>query len=155
MDELVAVVPPGDEPRAAAALAGLGAGRAWWRAARSAPTRSGTASRRSTAARWCWSTTRPGPSPRPELVRRVAEAAARDGAALAAQPVTDTVKRAAGERSEGQPRVAATLDRRELWLAQTPQGFRRELLLRAYAAAGPTPRRRPTSARWWSGSARR
>jgi 2-C-methyl-D-erythritol 4-phosphate cytidylyltransferase/2-C-methyl-D-erythritol 2,4-cyclodiphosphate synthase len=32
--------------------------------------------------------------------------------------------------------VAATLDRRELWLAQTPQGFRRDLLVRAYQAAG-------------------
>lgn len=38
--------------------------------------------------------------------------------------------------AEGPPRVAETLDRRTLWLAQTPQGFRRELLLRAYAAAG-------------------
>ncbi|WP_242395608.1 2-C-methyl-D-erythritol 2,4-cyclodiphosphate synthase, partial [Anaeromyxobacter oryzisoli] len=64
---------------------------------------------------------------------RVAEAAARDGAALAALPATDTVKRAAGTTP---PRVAETLDRRTLWLAQTPQGFRRELLLAAYAAAG-------------------
>jgi 2-C-methyl-D-erythritol 4-phosphate cytidylyltransferase/2-C-methyl-D-erythritol 2,4-cyclodiphosphate synthase len=70
----------------------------------------------------------------PGLVRRVAEVAARDGAALAAQRATDTVKRAAG--LEDEPRVAATLDRRELWLAQTPQGFRREILVAAYAAAG-------------------
>ncbi|HEX9049183.1 MAG TPA: 2-C-methyl-D-erythritol 2,4-cyclodiphosphate synthase, partial [Anaeromyxobacter sp.] len=70
-----------------------------------------------------------------ELAARVAEAAARDGAALAAVPVTDTVKRAA-PGGEGAPRVAGTLDRRTLWLAQTPQGFRRDLLLRAYAAAG-------------------
>jgi 2-C-methyl-D-erythritol 4-phosphate cytidylyltransferase/2-C-methyl-D-erythritol 2,4-cyclodiphosphate synthase len=32
--------------------------------------------------------------------------------------------------------VQETLDRRALWLAQTPQGFRRELLLAAYAAVG-------------------
>jgi 2-C-methyl-D-erythritol 4-phosphate cytidylyltransferase/2-C-methyl-D-erythritol 2,4-cyclodiphosphate synthase len=32
--------------------------------------------------------------------------------------------------------VAETLDRRTLWLAQTPQGFRADLLLGAYAAAG-------------------
>jgi len=64
----------------------------------------------------------------------VAEAAAAGGAALAAVPVTDTVKRAEGADA---PRVAATLDRRTLWLAQTPQGFRLDLLLRAYRAAGP------------------
>ena len=46
--------------------------------------------------------------------------------------MTDTVKRA----SPGLPVVAETLDRRTLWLAQTPQGFRRDLLLRAYQAAG-------------------
>jgi 2-C-methyl-D-erythritol 4-phosphate cytidylyltransferase/2-C-methyl-D-erythritol 2,4-cyclodiphosphate synthase len=66
-------------------------------------------------------------------VGRVGEAAARDGAALAAVAATDTVKRAG---PGAPPRVAATLDRRELWLAQTPQGFRRDLLLRAYQAAG-------------------
>jgi 2-C-methyl-D-erythritol 4-phosphate cytidylyltransferase len=57
---------------------------------------------------------------------RVAEAAARDGAALLAAPVSDTIKR---EGPEG--RVAETVDRRGLWRAQTPQGFRREV----YAAA--------------------
>ncbi|HTN53910.1 MAG TPA: 2-C-methyl-D-erythritol 2,4-cyclodiphosphate synthase, partial [Anaeromyxobacter sp.] len=67
------------------------------------------------------------------LAARVAAAAARDGAALAALPVTDTVKRAGPGEA---PRVAETLDRRALWLAQTPQGFRRELLLRAFEAAG-------------------
>jgi 2-C-methyl-D-erythritol 4-phosphate cytidylyltransferase/2-C-methyl-D-erythritol 2,4-cyclodiphosphate synthase len=63
----------------------------------------------------------------------VAEAAAVGGAALAALPITDTVKRAAGE---GDPRVAETLDRRTLWAAQTPQAFRGALLRQAYAAAG-------------------
>jgi 2-C-methyl-D-erythritol 4-phosphate cytidylyltransferase/2-C-methyl-D-erythritol 2,4-cyclodiphosphate synthase len=58
-------------------------------------------------------------------------AAAETGAALAALPATDTVKRGAGGR------VAGTLDRRELWLAQTPQGFRAPLLRRAFEAAGP------------------
>ncbi|HET6923232.1 MAG TPA: 2-C-methyl-D-erythritol 2,4-cyclodiphosphate synthase, partial [Anaeromyxobacteraceae bacterium] len=57
-------------------------------------------------------------------------AAARTGAALAALPATDTVKRARGERA------VETLDRRELWLAQTPQGFRTGVLRRALAAAG-------------------
>jgi 2-C-methyl-D-erythritol 4-phosphate cytidylyltransferase/2-C-methyl-D-erythritol 2,4-cyclodiphosphate synthase len=66
----------------------------------------------------------------PELVRAVAVAAARDGAALAAMPVIDTVKRGDGDR------VVETLDRRNLWLAQTPQGFRTSLLRRAFDAAG-------------------
>ncbi len=136
VDELVVVVPAGDEPRAVAELAGLvllprvvagGAHRA-------DSVLNGLAALEGCAVILVHDAARPFAAP--ELVRRVAEAAARDGAALAAQPVTDTVKRAAGERTEGQPRVAATLDRRELWLAQTPQGFRRELLARAYAAAG-------------------
>ncbi len=57
---------------------------------------------------------------------RVAEAAAREGAALLAVPLPDTLKREGPGR-----RVAETLDRRGLWCAQTPQGFRREV----YAAA--------------------
>jgi 2-C-methyl-D-erythritol 4-phosphate cytidylyltransferase/2-C-methyl-D-erythritol 2,4-cyclodiphosphate synthase len=65
----------------------------------------------------------------PELARRVMEATERYGAACAALPAVDTVHRAAA----GEPVVAETLDRSRLWLAQTPQGFRRELLERAHA----------------------
>jgi 2-C-methyl-D-erythritol 4-phosphate cytidylyltransferase/2-C-methyl-D-erythritol 2,4-cyclodiphosphate synthase len=133
VDELVLVVPPGDEARAVEALAGLArpgqvvAGGA----ARADSVRNGLAALSGCEVVLVHDAARPFASP--GLVGRVAEAAARDGAALAALPVTDTVKRA----GEGEPpRVAATLDRRELWLAQTPQGFRRELLLRAYLAAG-------------------
>jgi 2-C-methyl-D-erythritol 4-phosphate cytidylyltransferase/2-C-methyl-D-erythritol 2,4-cyclodiphosphate synthase len=68
----------------------------------------------------------------PALTRAVLLAAARDGAALAALPATDTVKRS----SCAGPRVAETLDRRTLWLAQTPQGFRADVLRRAFDAAG-------------------
>jgi 2-C-methyl-D-erythritol 4-phosphate cytidylyltransferase len=66
------------------------------------------------------------PLVRTEDAARVAEAAARDGAALLAAPVSDTIKR---EGPGG--RVAETVDRRGLWRAQTPQGFRRDV----YAAA--------------------
>ena len=66
----------------------------------------------------------------PSLLRRVIEAAQECGAALAALPCPDTVKRAAPDGS-----VAATLDRSALWLAQTPQIFRREILLAANALA--------------------
>jgi 2-C-methyl-D-erythritol 4-phosphate cytidylyltransferase/2-C-methyl-D-erythritol 2,4-cyclodiphosphate synthase len=135
IDQLVAVVPAGDEARAGEELTGLArevrvvAGGAQ----RADSVRNGLAALDGCAVVLVHDAARPFASP--ELARRVAEAAARDGAALAAQPATDTVKRAAG--IEPEPRVAATLDRREVWLAQTPQGFRRELLLRAYDAAGP------------------
>jgi 2-C-methyl-D-erythritol 4-phosphate cytidylyltransferase/2-C-methyl-D-erythritol 2,4-cyclodiphosphate synthase len=133
VDELVAVVPPGEEARGAEALAGLGrpARAVAGGAARADSVRSGLAAAEGCAVVLVHDAARPFASP--GLAARVAEAAARDGAALAAVPVTDTVKRGAGDAP---PRVAETLDRRTLWLAQTPQGFRRDLLLRAYDAAG-------------------
>jgi len=133
VDELVLVVPPGEEARAAQALAGLARpGRVVAGGpARADSVRNGLAALAGCGVVLVHDAARPFASP--GLVERVAEAAARDGAALAALPVTDTVKRAGlGEP----PRVASTLDRRELWLAQTPQGFRRDLLLRAFEAAG-------------------
>jgi len=48
-----------------------------------------------------------------------------DNGGLLALPVTDTVKRAARERS------VATIDRTELWRGQTPQLFRLDLLRNA------------------------
>lgn len=49
---------------------------------------------------------------------------------LLALPVADTVKRAANDEA-GTPRAAATEDRAQLWLAQTPQMFRAGLLAQA------------------------
>jgi 2-C-methyl-D-erythritol 4-phosphate cytidylyltransferase len=49
--------------------------------------------------------------------------------AILAIPVSDTVKRAAGDR------ILATEDRSQLWLAQTPQMFRAGLLLQALQRA--------------------
>jgi len=135
VDGLVAVVPPGEEGRGEEALAGLskpvqvvGGGPA-----RADSVRIGLAAAADAAVVLVHDAARPFASP--ELVSRVARAAARDGAALAALAATDTVKRA----TEGSdpPRVASTLDRTKLWLAQTPQGFRREVLIRAYELAGP------------------
>lgn len=57
------------------------------------------------------------------------EEAARTGAALVAAPARDTVKRV----TDG--RVAGTLDRSELWLAQTPQCFRLDVIREAHAVA--------------------
>jgi len=63
-----------------------------------------------------------------EVIDRVLEAAPQ--AAIAAVPVTDTIKEV-----EGDGTIAATPDRSRLWQAQTPQGFPREGLARAYARA--------------------
>jgi 2-C-methyl-D-erythritol 4-phosphate cytidylyltransferase len=52
-------------------------------------------------------------------------------AAIAAVPVTDTVKRVGGGNV-----VSETLDRRQLWAVQTPQVFRRAPLERALAVPG-------------------
>jgi len=68
----------------------------------------------------------------PELITSVIEAIEKHGAALAAIPVVDTLKRS----EEGFS--AETISRKELWRAQTPQGAKFELLKQAleYAHAG-------------------
>ncbi|MBM9604206.1 2-C-methyl-D-erythritol 4-phosphate cytidylyltransferase [Desulfopila inferna] len=66
-----------------------------------------------------------------ELIRRCRDAAAEHGAAIAAIPVKDTLKR--GDRSDS---ISATIDRSALWQAQTPQAARFPLLRRAFAEAG-------------------
>jgi 2-C-methyl-D-erythritol 4-phosphate cytidylyltransferase len=63
-----------------------------------------------------------------ELVGTIFAAAEKHGAAMLAVPVTDTIKRA-----DPQGRVQETVSRKGLWLAQTPQAFRREWLAEAYA----------------------
>jgi 2-C-methyl-D-erythritol 4-phosphate cytidylyltransferase len=65
----------------------------------------------------------------PELVARVVAAARADGAAVAALPVGETVKR--GEDGW----VRETLDRAGLWAVQTPQAFRADLLRAAHGRA--------------------
>jgi 2-C-methyl-D-erythritol 4-phosphate cytidylyltransferase len=62
----------------------------------------------------------------------IAHARAGEGA-IAALPVTDTIKEAV---AADPTRIGATVPRSRLWRAQTPQGFPRELLERAYAEAG-------------------
>ena len=64
----------------------------------------------------------------PELVRRVVEATRLHGAAIAALPVAETLKRGV----EGW--VKETVPRDGLWAIQTPQVFRREALERGLAA---------------------
>jgi 2-C-methyl-D-erythritol 4-phosphate cytidylyltransferase len=65
------------------------------------------------------------------LINAVFAEAAKSGAALLAVPVNDTLKQADAQRQ-----VQATVSRQGLWLAQTPQAFRRDWLLEAYANRG-------------------
>lgn len=65
-----------------------------------------------------------------DLIAACLDAAAVTGAAAAALPVTDTIKRA-----DPRSQVEETLDRSRLWAMQTPQVFDRELLCRAYQQA--------------------
>jgi 2-C-methyl-D-erythritol 4-phosphate cytidylyltransferase len=65
----------------------------------------------------------------PDLFDAVVAEASRHGAAIAAVPLTDTIKRVAEDL------VVSTLARDELRAAQTPQAARRELLLEALHAA--------------------
>jgi 2-C-methyl-D-erythritol 4-phosphate cytidylyltransferase/2-C-methyl-D-erythritol 2,4-cyclodiphosphate synthase len=66
----------------------------------------------------------------PDVVRQVAEAAMATGAALAAAAVRDTLKLAADDNGA---LVGRTVDRRNMWQAQTPQGFQRKILAAALA----------------------
>jgi 2-C-methyl-D-erythritol 4-phosphate cytidylyltransferase/2-C-methyl-D-erythritol 2,4-cyclodiphosphate synthase len=67
----------------------------------------------------------------PEVIDRVIAAASTTGAAIPCVPVTDTVKRADDRGAERV--VLKTVPREALWLTQTPQGFRRDVLARAVA----------------------
>lgn len=65
----------------------------------------------------------------PGLIERTLDAAIESGAAIAALPARDTVKQAAS--ADGRPFVARTIPRGEVYLAQTPQAFRRDILAAA------------------------
>jgi 2-C-methyl-D-erythritol 4-phosphate cytidylyltransferase len=64
------------------------------------------------------------------LLERVINAARLSGAAIAALPVKETIK-----RTDEQGFVAATLERRRLWSVQTPQVFRYSWIMAAYREA--------------------
>src|SRR3989449_8993473 len=65
-----------------------------------------------------------------DLIERSIEAARKGGGAIVAVPMKDTTKQAGPDRQ-----IQRTLDRNDLWLAQTPQAFRRAPLLEAYEKA--------------------
>lgn len=67
-----------------------------------------------------------------EIIRSGLASARSHGAAVAAIPVRDTIK-----RSLGQPAlIEGTVDRTGLWAAQTPQVFRASVLAEAYQRVG-------------------
>ncbi len=66
-----------------------------------------------------------------ELISRAIDAAAAHGAAIAAVRATDTVKRVA--MTARAPAIVETIPRETIYLAQTPQAFRRGVLAEAVA----------------------
>jgi len=68
-----------------------------------------------------------------DLIGRTIEAAAAHGAAIAALEAIDTVKRVGSRDAAGSRVIQETLDRDTIVLAQTPQGFRRDVLAAAVA----------------------
>jgi len=64
-----------------------------------------------------------------QLLKDTWDAACKTGASIAALPATDTVKRV------GSKLVLETLERNQIWLAQTPQVFRKDIILKAYREA--------------------
>jgi 2-C-methyl-D-erythritol 4-phosphate cytidylyltransferase len=66
-----------------------------------------------------------------EWIDRVFESAVRTGAAILAIPVAGTLKRVGANHL-----IEETVSRAGLWEAQTPQVFRRQILLDAYAKRG-------------------
>jgi 2-C-methyl-D-erythritol 4-phosphate cytidylyltransferase len=67
------------------------------------------------------------PMIRPKIIEEALRVAIEHGAAVVGRPVDHTVKSVPNGH-----RVAETLPRAGLWLAQTPQVFRREILMQAY-----------------------
>ncbi len=66
-----------------------------------------------------------------EDINRIMKETHRTGAAIAAKKATDTIKRA-----DSQGFITETVDRSALWLAQTPQAFKKSVYEVALAKAG-------------------
>jgi len=65
----------------------------------------------------------------PSLIDASVEHASKEGGCIIAIPVRDTLKKANGTI------IVETVDRSDLWAAQTPQTFRTDILRRAFKAA--------------------
>lgn len=113
--EVVVVLPPGDAAEVPGWLAGLPIVIAAGGAERADSVRAGLAAVSSAAVVLVHDAARPLVSE--AVITRVLGATG-DGAAIAAMPVSDTLKAA-----DARQVVTRTVDRTGLWLAQTPQGF--------------------------------
>ena len=71
------------------------------------------------------------PFVRVETIEAVITESIESGAAICSTPATDTVKLSSAERY-----IENTIERERIWLAQTPQGFRYEVLEEALKCAG-------------------
>ena len=65
-----------------------------------------------------------------QMIAEVVAAARKEGAAIIALPMRDTVKQVRTDRT-----IERTVDRSPLWLAQTPQAFRRDWIETAHRKA--------------------
>ncbi len=70
------------------------------------------------------------------VIARTLDAATEHGAAIAAMPARDTIKRARSGNQGSSRAIDSTLPRDEIFLAQTPQAFRREVFARLLESAG-------------------
>lgn len=66
----------------------------------------------------------------PDRISACIDAARRSGAAILGIPAFDTLKRVAGDGA-----ITETIDRQHIWLAQTPQAFRTDLIIEAHRRA--------------------
>jgi 2-C-methyl-D-erythritol 4-phosphate cytidylyltransferase/2-C-methyl-D-erythritol 2,4-cyclodiphosphate synthase len=66
-----------------------------------------------------------------DVIDRAIDGAQRHGAVIAAMGVRDTVKQTAAVAEDGARLIRATIPRDSVFLAQTPQAFRRDILARA------------------------
>ncbi|MCM3125723.1 MULTISPECIES: 2-C-methyl-D-erythritol 4-phosphate cytidylyltransferase [unclassified Mesobacillus] len=64
-----------------------------------------------------------------ETIHKLVDVASKDGGAIVAVPVKDTIKKAANNQ------VSETVERSSLWSVQTPQAFRVSVLLEAHNKA--------------------
>jgi len=70
----------------------------------------------------------------PDDIDKVVKLASTEKAAMLALPATDTLKKVKNHS------IVETLDRRQIWLAQTPQVFEYELILNAYRKFAKYPK---------------
>ncbi|MBU0672826.1 MAG: 2-C-methyl-D-erythritol 4-phosphate cytidylyltransferase [Candidatus Margulisbacteria bacterium] len=64
----------------------------------------------------------------PEIIEQSVDEALEVGAVVVGVPVKDTIKKVASSQ------VVSSQDRNELWAAQTPQVFKKDIILKAYEA---------------------